>query len=246
MVAVIDIGNHNLHVGLYSGEHLRMTKTLPRTSRRVASGVVRILTARDVSGCAIASVVPETARSIKLLIKKTCGVHPLMVNHRAAKGIRFSYPDPATLGADRIANIVGGLARYNRNIIVVDCGTAVTIDIALKSGVHKGGVIFPGMQMMFDALTDNTALLTRLRYRKPHKRFGTSTAACMRAGVHYGSIAAIDGMVRMLQKQVKKPYICIATGGWGRMATRQCASITRYDPSLTLYGVLKIFQRNTL
>jgi type III pantothenate kinase len=196
------------------------------------------------NGCAIASVVPETTRSVGSAIRRICGIQPLVINHRTTRGIRFSYKKPATLGADRIANIVGGLARYGRNIIVVDCGTAVTIDIGLRSGIHKGGIIFPGMQMMLDALTRDTAILKHLTYMRPRKRIGDSTDTCMRSGVHYGSIAAIDGMVKMYKRETAGPCVCIATGGWGKVVNRLCPSIEQYDRSLTLYGVLKVYQSN--
>lgn len=244
MVAVIDIGNHNVHLGLYQGQRLRSHVVFPGSDRRCAGKVARILTAESVSGCAIASVVPRMTRSIRTRIRAMTGVQPMLVNHRTARGLRYVYDRPATLGADRIANIVGGIDRYKQNVIVVDCGTAVTLDIGLKTGFHAGGVILPGVHAMFSALSANAVLLKNTRYTRPHRLVGASTGDCMRSGAYYGTLYAIEGVVAALRKTVGRPCLCVATGGWGRIVARHCHSVDRYDRTLTLFGVLRVYTSN--
>lgn len=241
MVAVIDIGNHNVHLGIYQGKRLRSLSVCPVDDRRCAEKVVQMLATKSITGCAIASVVPRVTRLIRTRIRAMTGLRALLVTHRTAPGFRSTYQKPATLGADRIANIIGGLARYERNVIIVDCGTAVTLDIGLKPGCHAGGVIMPGMYVMFNALTTNTMLLKHARYERPRRLIGTSTETCMRSGVYHGTFLAIEGMINAFRAAIRKPCMCVATGGWGRIAARCCPSVDRYDRSLTLYGILSVF-----
>jgi type III pantothenate kinase len=218
----------------------------PGDDPRCADKVAGKLRAGSITGCAIASVVPHMTRSLRTRIRAMTGLRPVMVNYRTAKDLRFTYQKPATLGADRIANVVGGLARYERNVIIIDCGTAITIDIGRKPGCHAGGVIMPGMHLMFNALTANAVQLKDIRYRRPRRLIGNSTETCMRSGVFFGALYAIEEMVAALRTAVEKPCVCVATGGWGRIVARYCPSIDRYDGSLTLYGILRVYMDHIL
>ncbi|MBN2620299.1 type III pantothenate kinase [candidate division WOR-3 bacterium] len=244
MVGVIDIGNHNVHLGLYQGKRLCSSCIYPGSDPRCAERIADKLRAKSVTGCAVASVVPHMARSIKARIRAMTGLNPVMVTHRTASGLRFTYQKPATLGADRIANVLGGLARYDQNVIAIDCGTAITIDIGLKPDCHAGGVIMPGMHIMFNALTANAVQLKNIRYQRPRRLIGNSTESCMRSGVYFGALHAIEGMVSAFRREIEKPCVCVATGGWGRIVTRCCSSIDRYDGSLTLYGILLVYMNH--
>jgi len=242
MVAVVDIGNHNIHYGFYHKGRLWSYTVYPRHELRSVIRLVRAIRKKRVTGCAIASVVPGATRSIRAAITKSTGIRPVMVSHKNAPDLRFAYRKPVTLGADRIANVVGGLARYRGNVIVVDCGTAVTLDIGLKNNHHLGGVIIPGMQAMIDGLKVNTTLLKGLKFERPGKLIGSSTKACVYSGVYYGTLFSIEGLIKAIKKDIKKTVMCIATGGWGSIVARECPSIDCYDRSLTLYGILKVYQ----
>lgn len=241
MVAVIDVGNHNIHLGLCQRGHVQLDEIYPCHERSLAQ-LTRRLRAKRVRGCALASVVPFITRSIKKAIKQSVNVRPIVVTYKTAPDILFSYKNPATLGADRIANIIGGLALYQRNVIVIDCGTAVTLDIGLQPNRHLGGVIIPGMYAAINGLITSTVLLKEVEVRRPRHLIGTSTKECMQSGVYYGTLLSIEQLLRAIKKEVNMKCMSVATGGWGRLVAQKCPSVDCYDRTLTLYGILKVYE----
>jgi type III pantothenate kinase len=166
----------------------------------------------------------------------------LIITHKSAPNLSFSYKNPATLGADRIVNIIGGLARYQRNIIVVDCGTTVTLDIGVKPNRHLGGLIIPGMYAAMSSLTSHTALLKEVIIKRPRRLIGHSTQECMLSGIYYGTLLSIEQLIRAIKNVVKHRCISISTGGWGDLVAKECPSVDAYDATLTLYGILKLYE----
>ncbi len=244
MVGVVDIGNTNIHCGLYDGEVLRKKDTFPVAQHRMTDGVKLFFANKKLDGAAIASVVPRLTDQCGAYFKKKCNISPLIVSSRIDSHLTFRYYNPETLGADRIAHVVGGLARYKRNMIVVDFGTATTLDAVLKDGTYLGGIIMPGVGISLDVLSEKTALLNRVQLKRPKNIIGRSTEECIQSGIFYGTVAMIKGFIRTIEKNMRKKFLCVATGGWGNLISSHIEEIREFDPDLALYGILKIYQYN--
>lgn len=195
------------------------------------------------SGVAVSSVVPHLTKQLVGL----CGqytVRAVVISSRIDCGIRYAYDDPATLGADRIAAIAGALARYRRDAIIVDAGTAITIDVALENGRHLGGLILPGMEMLAEAMHEKTAQLPRVRVERPKNLAGRSTEECLQSGIFNGTMNMISGLIRELRARYARDFLCVSTGGAGALMARHIPEIDKHDPDLCLYGALTIYYRN--
>jgi type III pantothenate kinase len=148
------------------------------------------------------------------------------------------------LGADRIATVVGALSRYERDVIVIDAGTAITIDVATRGWHYLGGIICPGMRILSEQMHRQTAQLPRIRIRKPKNLIGRSTEECLHSGVFNGTMAMVSGLVRDIRKQERRDFLCIATGGSGKVIAAIVNDIDRYDDDLGIYGVLQIYYKS--
>ncbi|UCG90935.1 MAG: type III pantothenate kinase [candidate division WOR-3 bacterium] len=244
MVGVVDIGNTNIHCGLYDGEVLRKKNTFPVVPHRITDGMKLFFATKELNGAAIASVVPRLTDRWITYFKKNCNFSPLIVSSKIDSHLTFRYYNPETLGADRIANVVGGLARYKRNVVVVDFGTATTLDAVLKDGTYLGGIITPGVGISLDVLSEKTALLKRVRLKRPESIIGRSTEECIQSGIFYGTVVMIRGFIHKIKKDMRKKFLCVATGGWGKMISPHIEEIREFDPDLALFGILKIYQYN--
>ncbi len=244
MVVVLDIGNTNIHVGLFKEEILVKNTMYPLSGKSIADKILNIVKGQRISGVAIASVVPRLTTQLTKFFKRRLAISPLVVSSKHNCHLTFDYYKPKTLGADRIANVVGGLARYRRDLIIIDFGTATTLDIVLKNGRYLGGIITPGFDIITEALARRTALLKKVSLRKPSYIIGKSTEECIQSGIFNGTAAMINGLIQKIKKKYKKNFLCIATGGWGKTMTPQIQHITYYDPHLCLYGTLKIYYYN--
>jgi type III pantothenate kinase len=244
MVAAFDIGNSNIHLGLYRERRLIGWSVYPVHNHQIDSTLSKMLVEKTITGAAIASVVPKvTAKAVRFL-KRQYKVVPIIISAKLNCHLKFAYRRTTTLGADRIANAVGGLTRYKRNVIIMSFGTATTIDVILKDGHHLGGLITPGMDMLLDGLAEQTALLKRVSLRKPHKYIGKSTEECIQSGVVNGSIVMIKGLIKAIRREVSRRLLCVATGGWGQQMANHIEEIDCFDRDLTTFGVLRIFEDN--
>jgi type III pantothenate kinase len=241
MVAACDIGNTNIHLGVYEGERLMKRIIFPRDERSLESKILKNFSYDNVSGAAIASVVPSLTQRLKKVFRRRFHVSPVIVTSAIDCGLTFGYRKPKTLGADRIANAAGGRARYKKNLIIIDFGTATTIDIVFKNGHFAGGIITPGIETLMHALAERTALLKKIPIKKPGRTVGASTEECIQSGVFNGAVAMVDGLIKKVRKEYRNKFLCVATGGWGKIMAQQIAGINRYDQNLCLFGILKIY-----
>ncbi|MDH4211439.1 MAG: type III pantothenate kinase [candidate division WOR-3 bacterium] len=242
MVVVFDIGNTNIHVGVYRGKTLGRHLVFPTKSRLPNAKIKRILTDKKLRGAAIASVVPSVTKQIVNLCTKY-GVSVVVVSSKIDCGITYAYRDPSTLGADRIAAVTGALARFRRDAIVVDAGTAITIDVVLSGGEYLGGVILPGMHMLSEIMHIRTAQLPEVVVRKPRNLAGRSTEECIQSGIFNGTMMMVGGFIKELKKQYGSDFFCVSTGGSGALLARHIKDIQKYDADLGMYGALAIYYR---
>ncbi|HEC78350.1 MAG TPA: type III pantothenate kinase [candidate division WOR-3 bacterium] len=244
MVAAVDIGNSNIHCGLFRGRRLRKKIVYPLIHKNVVNKVIRELRREEIKGAAISSVVPSFTYRFAKLLQHNFGVLPIIVSAKTASFLKFDYYRPETLGADRIANAVGGLVRYRKNLIIIDFGTAVTFDVVLRNGRYLGGIIVPGALASLDSLVRQTALLKPVPYKERATLIGRSTEECIQSGIFNGTVAMVSGLVRQIKRRMKKRFLCVATGGWGERAARRIQEIDCFYSNLCLNGIMEIYYYN--
>jgi type III pantothenate kinase len=259
MFLAVNIGNTHVVVGLFEKETLRQTWRLHSDASRTEDEVRVLLrhalqeselltdsAIRDsVRGAMVCSVIPRLAQTVRRALGALLGREPLILTHEIDLGIRNMYRHPENVGPDRLANAVGGIARYGAPLIVVDLGTATTFDVVSRDKAYLGGVILPGLEMSADALFRKTSLLPRIAIEKPAHVIGRSTEESITSGIVWGTAAAIDRLAAQIREELGEPDCpVIATGGDAATIAKLSREITRVDPDLTLYGILKAWERN--
>jgi type III pantothenate kinase len=250
---VIDIGNTNTVFGLYKGKtlvnHWRLT-TRPEGTVDEYGSTLRNLVAlagqdyKTIDGSVISSVVPPLTGAMEQMCKLYFQHAPLIVGPGIKTGISILYDNPKEVGADRIVNAVAASERYGGDLIVVDFGTATTFDCVSAAGEYLGGVICPGMMISVEALFKSASKLPRVELVKPRSVIGKNTVQSMQAGIIFGYVGLVDGIVRRLKKEYKTPPKVIATGGLSTLIASETESVDHVDEYLTLDGLRILFERN--
>jgi type III pantothenate kinase len=203
----------------------------------------------SVSGIAVASVVPPLTRPMEEMCERYFGQTALLVDATNA-GIPIAYFPAADVGADRIVNAVAAREKYSKNsripLIVVDFGTGTTFDVISRDGEYIGGIICPGIGISADALFQRAARLPRVDVRKPGTVIGQTTVNAMQAGLFFGYVELVDGLVRRIRSELTDgdKAIVIATGGLADVLSSDARSIQHVEPNLTLEGLRLIWERN--
>ena len=248
MIVVFDVGNSEITIGIFELEelisHWRLTTAAPRTADELAL-LIRSITGPEVAtpggaeGSAICSVVPAITPMLAEACEMSFGLKPIMIDARAKLPITLDVEEPFTVGADRVANTLAASRIYKRDAIVVDLGTATTYDCITADGKFLGGVIQPGIMISADTLFRRTAQLPATDIVPPKRVIARRTDECIRAGVLYGAVDSIDGIVRRIKKEWpnKKPPIVIATGGMAETIRPHSAELELVEPFLTLKGI---------
>jgi type III pantothenate kinase len=169
---------------------------------------------------------------------------PLVVGPGVKTGMPILYDNPKEVGADRIVNAVAAYERYHDVCIVVDFGTATTFDCVSGKGEYLGGVITPGLGISLDALVTRTAKLPRVELVRPPRVVGKNTVHAMQAGVVYGYVSLVDGVVSRIREEIGAGARVIATGGFSTLLAPESTTIEATDEFLTLEGLRLIHHRN--
>lgn len=248
MLLAIDVGNTETTLGLFEGDelrqHWRLSTTAARTvdEMRILLGqLVRTasLDASEVTGVGVCSVVPTVTRALVDACDMAFGVTPRVIDASSRLPVTLDVDEPATVGADRIANTLAASQIYGRDCIVVDLGTATTYDCVSASGSFFGGIIQPGVESSAQMLFSKTAMLPSTALATPERAIGTNTVDCIRAGIVYGAADSIDGLIRRIKAEWPHPQVpyVIATGGLATTLRNFCAGFDEVDPALTLKGI---------
>lgn len=246
-ILVIDIGNTSTSLGRWGADRVSSVRRIP-TRHATAVTVRRIIRAMEgkplFRGAMIASVVPSVNTTWKKALEGLVDGPIDFVRHRSRLGVAVHYPKPASIGADRLANAAAGVHRYGAPLIVADFGTAVTFDIITTRG-YEGGIIAPGLPLVFEYLAEKTAKLPRLRELPARGAWGRSTEQAMQLGARWGYPGLVHGILAELQKQpaLKKARVVI-TGGHGNVVRKALGKSAVVDSTLTLYGIGLIFELN--
>ncbi len=242
MLLTIDIGNTNVVCAVFDSsrqlDHVRIPSDLNFWKSFYPLHV------HPVSGVVIGSVVPRLTHVYVEACRNIFRLDPLVIDHRNA-GLQIDVPHPEQAGADRICNVVAAADRYPLPAVVVDFGTATTFDIVDADGVFIGGVIAPGIKVSANYLMEKAALLDDVALRIPETVIGKDTAANLQAGIMFGAIDEVHGMVRRILNETGwKKMSVILTGGFSRLISPGLEIEHQLAPQLTLEGMQIIYQRN--
>lgn len=197
----------------------------------------------DVDGIAISSTVPRALAALRAMVATWLTVPCVVVEPGVRTGMPILYDNPREVGADRIANAVAAYQLYAGPTIVVDFGTATTVDVVSDQGEYLGGAIAPGIEISLDALFARAAALPRVELVEPRSVIGKSTVESIQSGAIYGYAAQADGLCRQVADQVGRSTV-VATGGLAEAMIPHLSVGAHHQPWLTLYGLALIYQRN--
>ncbi len=249
MNLAIDVGNTETVLGVFGEDqvepdaHWRISTQVPRTAdeyRLLLGSLVQGagLTLAQIESVVIGSVVPPSTEVLRTTFQAVHGPTVIVVSGEGDLPISLDVEEPRTVGADRIANTLAAKELFGRDTIVVDLGTATTFDCITADGVFVGGVISPGIQAGAEWLGRRTAKLPLVEIVPPEVVVGRRTETCIRSGLFYSAVEAIDGIVRrMLAEWDRGEVLVVATGGHAPALTPHLATVERLEPFLTLYGL---------
>ena len=254
MLLAIEQGNTNTLFAVHDGSdwtaQWRTATESSRTADEYAVWLSQLLTMRGLSidqldGCIISSVVPQSIFNLRNLARRYLAVEPLVIGDNVDLGLAARIDKPSEAGADRLVNALGAHLVYPGDLIVIDSGTATTFDVVAADGAFEGGVIAPGINLSLQALHEAAAMLPRIAIQRPERVIGKDTVTNMQSGVFWGYVALIEGMVARIKAEWGKPMTVIGTGGVASLFEGATDSIDRFDPDLTIRGLLEIWRRNT-
>ena len=248
MLLAIDVGNTQTVIGLFGREpdgsggasgtgaerdlldHWRISTNADRTSDELALLVQEFLGFHgfsfdeDVDGVALCSSVPSITAAVREMTQRYFGFPALVVEPGVKTGMPILYENPKEVGPDRIADAVGAYDLYGGPTIVVDFGTATTLEAISAEGEYLGGAILPGVEISLDALFGRAAALRKVELIEPRSVIGKNTIESIQIGALYGFAAQVDGLAAVIA-----PY---------------SRTITEHEPWLTLHGLRLIFEKN--
>lgn len=261
MLLAIDAGNTSIAVGAFRGKRLIARGRIPtrgsgttglgepRAAARYASALRSFLRSfhaapGEVEGVVVSSVVPRATAALRRALKGLVRPRLLVVGEDVRAPVINRYRVPGQVGQDRLVNAAAACFLYRGPAIVVDFGTAVTIDLVTRRREYLGGFIVPGLEIALEALAARTALLPKIALTPPREFLGRDTRSSMRSGLFYGYGALCDGLVASLKRRHAPRAQVIATGGHAAMIAPFCRSLRIVNPDLTLQGLELTYRKS--
>jgi type III pantothenate kinase len=254
MLLAIDIGNTNIHLGLWNGDGWRLSwraRTVENKMPDEYAVLVRnFLDTANVgigviSAVIISSVVPTLTRAFDDLSQRYLNHKPIIVNHETNTGVKIDIDQPQQAGADRIVNTAAIVALYTYPAIVIDFGTSTNFDVVSADGTFIGAAFAPGINLAHDALVSRAAQLHKIDLVPPPDPIGKNTIHAMQSGIFWGYIGLVEGLVaRLKQSLASEKTKVYATGGLAPIFKEHTTVIDQIIPELTLDGLRVIYELN--
>lgn len=255
MLLCFDIGNTHIHGGVFEGERLRgqfRRATNPQvTSDELGVFFTAVLREQEIDPrkirwTAICSVVPAAHYSMRSACIKYFGSEPFVLQPGVKTGLRIRYRNPAEVGADRIASAIAATLLYpGQDLLVVDFGTATTIEVITATGDYLGGAILPGVNVAANSLASNTAKLPRVEIVRPPNALGRTSTESIQSGIYHGHVGAVRHLLAELKREAmpdRQPRV-LGTGGFARLFEEE-KLFDEIVPELVLSGLKRAFELN--
>lgn len=253
MLLVIDVGNTNIVLGIFKDQelvdHWRVSTDRLRTTDEYGVLIRHLfylngVNSEEIDAIIISSVVPPVMPTLERMCQRYFGLTPLVIGPGVKTGMDIKYDNPREVGADRIVNAVAAYEKFGGPVIIIDFGTATTFCAVDKKGTYLGGAICPGIGISTDALVQRTAKLPRIEVVQAEKVICRNTVESMQAGVFYGFVGQVDGIVTRMRWELGCKAKVVATGGLAVIVAPATDAIDVVEPMLTLEGLKIIYDRN--
>ncbi|MAF90850.1 MAG: pantothenate kinase [Bdellovibrionaceae bacterium] len=256
MFLCLDVGNTQIHGGVYDKNEkqlcqFRFSSSANSSSDEMGLFLRNVLRENDVDPSQIehigfCSVVPKSIYSLKNACLKYFKRKAFVLEAGVKTGLKIKYKNPAEVGADRIANSIAAVDKYpDKNLIIIDFGTATTFCCVSKDKEYLGGVIAPGMKLSVEALETKTAKLPSVEILRPKSVLGTTTVNSIQSGIYYGHLYSIQGLLSQLKQEAfsGEEVMVLGTGGFARLFEKENI-FDHLQSDLVLQGVYKSMLKN--
>ena len=253
MLLAIDIGNTNIALGVFEGGTLRATwnvaTDIDKTADEYAVLLLNLLPMEglnlsDIDHVSIACVVPPLLTIFEEISQRYFNISPLIVGPGVKTGVRICTDNPREVGADRVANAAAAHHLYSGPMILIDFGTATTLDVLSKEGDYLGGAIAPGILISAEALVERASKLPRVELVPPEHAIGKNTVTTMQSGIIFGYVGLIESLVNRMNHELGQDAYVVATGGLAAIIARQTKVVNTVNMHLTLIGLRLIHELN--
>jgi len=253
MLLCIDCGNTNTVFSVWNGTRFLATWRIATQHQRTADEYFVWLSTLieaeklkvNISQAIISSTVPRVVFNLRVLCDRYFHCRPLVVGKPdCALPVPPRVDQGTIVGPDRLVNTVAGFDRHGGDLILVDFGTATTFDVVATDGAYIGGAIAPGVNLSLEALHMAAAALPHVDISKPQQIIGTNTVACMQSGVYWGYVGLVEGLVRQIRTERRRPMKVIGTGGLASLFQQGTEVFDSIEDDLTMHGLVLIHRHN--
>ena len=253
MILAIDVGNSDIVMGGYEDSKLRFTCRCGCDRRKTADeyalvfkGILGLyhVSPNQIEGGIISAVVPSLRTVVQDAVETLTNSSFLTVSSGIKTGLNIRMDHPGQLGSDLVSEAVAAIAKYPKPIILFDMGTATTVSVLDQCGAYLGGMLYPGLRISVDALAACADQLPVITLTAPARPIGKNTEECMRSGAVYGYAAMLDGLIDLLEGELKSPATAVITGGLASLVVPYCKKPIIVDENLLLDGLCILHKKN--